>query len=143
MPTHLHLVSSETIQTLNIGPQLVWGQLQLVEGRLEHYVGRTSLVYKDAMHLPSCYDYRNHYRVIIMGYDILEIDLGEDKVDVGSLIYLPDFHRHHLSRVLLPLGGSASSRGGVDLPMNGHLVRLIRPCGHQRLVVLLLLKVIL
>jgi len=78
-----------------------------------------------------------------MGYDILAIGLGEE-VDIGSLIYLLYFYRHHLSHVLLSLGGSASSsRDGVDLTMNGHLVPLIYAPDQQRLIVLRLLKVVL
>jgi len=108
MPTHLHLVSSETIQAPGIGPQLVWRQLQLVEGRSEHHVGRTSLVYEDTMHPSPCCNCRYHHRFIAMWYDILEIGLGEDEVDIESLIYLLYLYDHHLSRVLLLLGGGAS-----------------------------------
>ena len=109
MPTHLHLLSSETIQALGIGPQLVWRQLQLVESRPEHHVGRTSLVYEDAMHPSPCCNDRDHHQVIVMWYDILEIGLGEDEVDIRSLIYLLYLYPLHLSRVLISLGGGASS----------------------------------
>jgi len=44
-----------------------------------------------------------------MGYDILAVDLGEEEVDIGSLIFLLYLYHHHLSHVLLPLGGSTSS----------------------------------
>ena len=44
-----------------------------------------------------------------MWYDILEIGLGEDEVDIRSLIYLLYLYPLHLSRVLISLGGGASS----------------------------------
>ena len=106
---HFYLVSSKTIQATGIRSQLVWRQLQLVEGQPEHHIDRTSLVYKDTMHPSSCRYNRNHYWVIVMLYDILAIGLCEDEVDIGSLICLLYLHCHHLSCVLLPLGGGASS----------------------------------
>ena len=95
------------------------------------------------MHFFSCRYYRNHHWVIFMWYDILAVGLGEDEVDIGSPICLLYLHCHHLSYVLLLLGGGASSsRYGVDLTVNGHLVPLIYSFGYQRLIVLRLLKVV-
>ena len=64
--------------------------------------------------------------------DVLAVGLGEDEVDIGSLIYLLYFHRHYLLRVLLTLGGGTpssweSTRDCMDFPMYKHLMPLIFP----------------
>jgi len=41
---------------------------------------------EDTMHHSPCCNYQNYNRVIVMWYDILAINLGEDEVDIGSLI---------------------------------------------------------
>ena len=148
VPPHFYLVSCETVQVANVRYQMVGRQLQLVEGRPKHHVGRASLIYEDVVHLSAYCHHCDQHGIIVMWDHILQVSSSEDEVGLGRLVWPLPFHCHHSSGVLLTLGsGTPSSRefssDSVDFSMDGHLVPLISYWGRCRQGTLRLLQVVL